>query len=283
MTEPLVRHVSDTARWIAAYRAQESARPDALFHDPFAARFADERGRAIAKRMSGPARASITVRTVLLDEMVLAAVARGADRVLNLAAGFDARPYRLPLPPTLRWIEADLPELLDEKEAALAGERPRCDLARERVDLADPAARDAFLDRALAGARDALVVTEGLLVYLREEDVRGLSAALRARTGVGSWAFDLLSPQIARYTSRSAALENAPLRFAPDDGVAWFEREGWRVAEVRDAMREAVRTRRAPLYVRLFARWLHDDPRKLATAYWYGVVRLSPQGADQQE
>jgi O-methyltransferase involved in polyketide biosynthesis len=37
---PLIENVSDTARWVAMYRAQESSRPDALFHDPFAERLA---------------------------------------------------------------------------------------------------------------------------------------------------------------------------------------------------------------------------------------------------
>ena len=34
MPEPLISNVSDTARWMAAYRAAESARRDALFNDP---------------------------------------------------------------------------------------------------------------------------------------------------------------------------------------------------------------------------------------------------------
>jgi O-methyltransferase involved in polyketide biosynthesis len=29
-------HISDTARWVAHYRAMESKRPDAIFRDPFA-------------------------------------------------------------------------------------------------------------------------------------------------------------------------------------------------------------------------------------------------------
>jgi O-methyltransferase involved in polyketide biosynthesis len=41
----LIRNVSDTARWVAMYRAQESARPDALFHDPWAERLGGDRGR----------------------------------------------------------------------------------------------------------------------------------------------------------------------------------------------------------------------------------------------
>jgi len=41
---PLIRNVSDTALWVAAYRALESERPDALFHDPYARELAGERG-----------------------------------------------------------------------------------------------------------------------------------------------------------------------------------------------------------------------------------------------
>src|ERR1700731_4388277 len=47
--EPLIRNVSDTARWVAVYRARETERPDALFRDPFARRLAGERGEQIAR------------------------------------------------------------------------------------------------------------------------------------------------------------------------------------------------------------------------------------------
>ena len=61
--------------------------------------------------------------------------------VVNLAAGLDARPYRMALPPNLDWIEVDLPDLVDYKERILAGETPACRLERVRLDLADVAAR----------------------------------------------------------------------------------------------------------------------------------------------
>src|SRR4051794_37902918 len=98
MTTELVRNVSDTARWVATYRARESVRRDALFHDPFADRLAGSRGHAIAAKASGHSAWAITTRTKLLDDLVATAVAEGADCVLNLAAGFDTRPYRLNLP-----------------------------------------------------------------------------------------------------------------------------------------------------------------------------------------
>ena len=64
--------------------------------------------------------------------------------MLNLAAGLDTRPYRLELKPDFTWVEADLPELLIEKERLLAGGQPRCRLTRHAVDLVDPVTRGAF-------------------------------------------------------------------------------------------------------------------------------------------
>ena len=112
MPEPLISNVSDTACWMAAERAAESVRPDALFNDPLANRLAGDRGRAIAAtapRLTRNGWPSVT-RTKLIDDLVAESVKSGCDRVLNLAAGFDTRPYRLELPTGLEWIEVDLPQ-----------------------------------------------------------------------------------------------------------------------------------------------------------------------------
>ncbi len=54
------------------------------------------------------------VRTAVMDEIILRAIARdGVQAVVNLAAGLDARPFRLELPRTLRWIDVDLPAMQD--------------------------------------------------------------------------------------------------------------------------------------------------------------------------
>src|SRR5437016_615915 len=110
--EPLIRDISDTARWAAVYRARETERPDALFRDPFAARLAGERGEEIFAKM--PERNTAwawVMRTVLFDQLITQQIAQGVDLVLNLAAGLDARPYRFTLPASLRWVEVDFPEL----------------------------------------------------------------------------------------------------------------------------------------------------------------------------
>ena len=66
-----IQNVSDTARWVAVYRAMETARPDAIFRDPYAERLAGAEGVTIVNEMKqgrGMAWAMI-VRTAVLDEM----------------------------------------------------------------------------------------------------------------------------------------------------------------------------------------------------------------------
>jgi methyltransferase (TIGR00027 family) len=119
MSDPghTITHVSDTARWTALHRATESARPDALFSDPLAERLAGEQGRAIVDNVPWTDRSGfwLVARTKIIDDAIAAALAHGCDRVLNLAAGLDTRPYRLVLPPDLTWIEATYPSCSRKK------------------------------------------------------------------------------------------------------------------------------------------------------------------------
>src|SRR4026208_1581667 len=88
-----IEHISDTARWVAVYRAMESERPDAIFRDAFAAKLAGARGDEIVEGMNrGRAMAwAMIVRTAVFDEIILEKVkGGGVDLVLNLAAGLDA-------------------------------------------------------------------------------------------------------------------------------------------------------------------------------------------------
>src|ERR1700676_5448361 len=93
-SEPLIRNVSDTARWAAVYRARESERPDALFRDPFARRLAGARGEQIAEGLPFSNRAtwSWVTRTYLFDQYITEQLKQDVDMVVNLAAGLDARP-----------------------------------------------------------------------------------------------------------------------------------------------------------------------------------------------
>jgi methyltransferase (TIGR00027 family) len=251
MPDLLITDVADTAFWIAHIRAEESARPDALFHDPLAARLAGDRGGAIARSIPWNAYVewSVALRTVIIDRFVLEAVASDCDRILNLGAGLDTRPYRLGLPAGLDWIEADQAGVIAYKEQVLAGETPRCRLRRHAVDLADPAARAAFLDRAVDGARRCLVLTEGVVPYLEEADVAALGRDLAARPAIQAWIVDYNSPLMMKLRARQKGVQermkNAPFRFQPADWEGFFTGLGWTVGEMRYYFQEGRRLGRA--------------------------------------
>src|SRR5262245_26282202 len=111
-----IENVSDTARWVAIYRAMETERPDAIFTDPYARQLGGAKGEAIvnAMRRGRSAAWAMITRTAVFDEIISAKVqGSGVDVVLNLAAGLDTRPWRMSLPPSLRWVDVDLPGILD--------------------------------------------------------------------------------------------------------------------------------------------------------------------------
>ncbi|MEO8503984.1 MAG: SAM-dependent methyltransferase [Acidobacteriota bacterium] len=244
-----IRNVSDTALWVAIYRAMESERPDAIFSDLYARRLGGERGEAIVRSMpKGQAFAwPMIVRTAVMDELILSCVANGAVTVLNLAAGLDTRPYRLPLPPTLRWFHVDLPPMIQYVTEKLAGETPRCVLEYAAVDLRDAAPRKELFERAAASG-PVLVITEGLLVYLTSEQVAGLAAQLGSLPGMRWWILDLASPRLLQMLAKKWGKQlqqgNAPFQFAPPEGPAFFSPHGFREAEFRSTWDESTRLKR---------------------------------------
>jgi methyltransferase (TIGR00027 family) len=234
-----VRNISDTALWAAVYRGRETQRPEGLFRDPFARRLAGARGEQIAAAFRAHDRSewAWVLRTVLFDGFITEAIGRGADMVVNLAAGLDSRPYRMSLPSSLRWVEVDLPPLLAYKEEKLAAEKPACTLERVPLDLADVAGRRALFRRLGSAAKQALIVTEGLLIYLTPAEVGALAEDLATPDSFRFWIVDIASPGLLRMLQREvgAALERAaaPLKFGPEQGPGFFEAHGWRAAAVR--------------------------------------------------
>src|SRR5471030_3296829 len=156
-----IENVSDTARWVAVYRAMESARPDAIFRDPYAGRLAGEQGHLIVAEMKQGRQMAwaMIVRTAVLDEMILDRITNGGvDTVINLAAGLDTRPWRLPLPATLQWFDVDLPAMTAYKREQMRGETPVCRYEAVVADLTNDTERKETLRRLGGVARTALVI-----------------------------------------------------------------------------------------------------------------------------
>jgi methyltransferase (TIGR00027 family) len=278
-TEPLFRNISDTARWVAIYRARESERPDALFRDPFARRLAGERGEQIVALLpaSNHNQWAWAIRTYLFDRLITQQVAQGVDLIVNLAAGLDARPYRMELPAALQWVEVDLPELVAYKTEILKNEKPRCSLDRVSLDLASGGARRELFAKLGQRAKKAMILTEGLLVYLTAEEAGVLADDLARPVSFQRWAFELPSPGLLRRLKREWGADlgegGAPLKFAPEEGPGYFTRHGWRPLEVHSMIKTAARLGRLSLWMRLLS-LLPESSGRQGSRPWAGVCLL---------
>jgi methyltransferase (TIGR00027 family) len=194
-----ITHVSDTALMVAACRAHETELEDAFVRDPFAARLAGERGVAILRALphANVVRLGLAVRTRFVDELLLEALGGYPIRtVLSIGCGLDTRPWRLDLPSPLRWIEIDFREVLDYKDRLMFGETPRCRRERLTADLNDAAQRSALYEA--AGSAPALMLTEGLLLYLPAATVEALAAEASSHSGVSHWISDITTSAFSK-------------------------------------------------------------------------------------
>ena len=264
---------------MAVYRARETDRADAVFADPFARALAGGRGEQIAKAVSfGEQHAwAFVARTFAFDQLIDRAVADGVDLVVNLAAGLDARPYRMALPASLRWVEVDLPEILEYKTDVLQSETPRCALERVPLDLANADARRGLFDRLGRTATRALVLSEGLLIYLMADEVCALSQDLARPASFASWIVDIASPGLLKMMRErmgaAMAAAGAPHVFAPAEGPAFFERCGWTPGEVKSMLKTAHKLKRLPLMMRMLA-MIPESAGPQGDRPWSAVVRL---------
>jgi len=281
-----VRNVSDTALWAAHFRAEESRRPDALFRDPYAEKLGAQRGGEMARTLpQGLSHAWAWVaRTYLFDQMLQKEIAEGADLIVNCAAGLDARPYRMQLPSTLQWIEADLPGILAYKKELLADDKPTCQLERVAVNLADVSERRRFLADIVDRGKRGVVLTEGLLIYLSTEAVAQFAEDLSGVASLQRWILDMHSPRLLammqRRTGKALEKVGAPFKFGPAEGPDFFCPHGWTPAQIEGLLHAAARFGRPPLLLRLFARFSDVRNWKMNRP-WAGVCLLQKNSTSQ--
>jgi methyltransferase (TIGR00027 family) len=258
VSDPEIRTISDTARWMAAFRAQETARPDAVFRDPFAQALAGDwdarHATALVER--GEHAWPFIARTYLFDRFVTRLVEHGVDLVVNLGAGLDTRPYRMTLPASLRWVEVDVPEILDYKAEMLAAATPVCALERVALDVTNEDARRSLFARLGASAQRVAVISEGLIVYLMPREVAQLAMDLAAAS-FDYWVTDLASPRALEMMNERVGNimtdAGAPFLFAPREGPDFFTAHGWTPQEARSMLKAAAKLGRLPLALRMFA------------------------------
>jgi methyltransferase (TIGR00027 family) len=278
-----IRNVSDTAAWVAVYRALESERPDALFHDPHARKMSGTRGQEIVESLPfGRSMGwSIVVRTAVMDALILRCIGQGARTVLNLGAGLDTRAFRLPLPAGVRWLDVDMPSVITQRREGLGTAVAACAHRHLAADLSDARARSRVMAEAAADG-PLLVVTEGLLIYLAPEQVSALATQLRLEAHAQWWVADLITPLLQRATGLlwhgQLAGAQAPFRFAPRDAPQFFRQSGWQEQEFHSTWDDSIQLGRTAPHGRLWdtlAKWsapaAHQAMKRMS-----GVALLRP-------
>lgn len=289
--------VGVTAVGMAWARAAESQRPDRLFADPIAVAIV-ERGRPELATLFDAEKAGLerapfdeqtattfvdyaAVRTRYFDDCLSEACAAGCRQVVILAAGMDARAFRLPWPAETHLYELDQPDVLAYKEAMVTtmGVRPRCEHRTVAADLtADWAA--ALRASGFQEGQHTSWLAEGLLSYLTTKDNNALVSTARRLSGPGSTlALEIISASAIRTGPLAATAERiasvgAPWRSGVDDPAGWLAGHGWR-ARVDDPFDVAVG------YGRQLTGWPGagptDEPtRWLVTAARDSELRPSP-------
>ena len=231
---PLSRAVTGTALWIAAARARESARSDALFTDPWAAALAGREGRdrlAASERASGRENPFLPVRTRFFDDLLTAAT--WAEQIVLLGAGMDTRAYRLNLHADTVVFELDVPEVFAAKSVVLDAVTPRCERREVRVDLTDQW-EPALLDAGFDPTRGTVWLAEGLFFYLTEPAVgRVLRTSAQACRARALFAADIFGTGLLRLPGMQPLVDqrrssNTALPFCTDQPGELLSAHGWR-------------------------------------------------------
>jgi methyltransferase (TIGR00027 family) len=232
--------VSTTAVGVALIRAAESGRADGWFSDPLAAAFVAASGWTPPEASPElQARAAalvewIRVRTRFLDDLVRDACAGGCAQVVLLAAGLDARAFRLGLAPDVRLFELDLPGILAFKQEVVASEGlvPTCGRVVVPTDLTGPWST-ALVDAGFDPTARTVWLAEGLLVYLTPEENERLVDAVSELAAPGSRLGLTLSGRTegAEPTNEAPVFEHERLwrSASPGDAATWLGPRGWTV------------------------------------------------------
>ncbi len=253
-----------TAVTVAAARAVESRREDALFDDPFAADFVAAAGDALSfpaadhptadhptvdhptvdhpvdgpgdDTLWSPFIAYLPIRTRFFDDYLREACAEGCRQVVILAAGLDTRAFRLVWPAGVRLFELDTPEVLAFKDQVLAGRAatPACQRVTISADLRQdwPAA---VLRAGFRPGEPTAWLAEGLLLYLNQDECDQLLEGIERLSAPGSRlaveyvSHDLRQVMLNTMGQSPAAAFVKPLWQAggQEDPTSWLSHNGW--------------------------------------------------------
>ncbi|MEU9808659.1 class I SAM-dependent methyltransferase [Mycobacterium sp. NPDC050853] len=269
----IVSSVGFTALMVSSFRALETTRSEPLIRDEYARAFVEASGEPhLTEALAAPKPESewdaattylvnhLAVRTKFFDEFFTAATASGIRQAVILAAGLDARAYRLPWPDGTVVYELDQPKVLEFKDQVLADQKatPLAQRREVAVDLRDDwiaALETAGFD----ASKPTAWLAEGLLAYLPGAAQDALFENITAHSAPGSF----LATEWRRRVATADQWQDAVNKLRPDfvkdinigtliydderkDPIDWLREHDWRVDTVNRLEQAATYGRPAP-------------------------------------
>jgi O-methyltransferase involved in polyketide biosynthesis len=188
--------VSETTLWTLYQRAAEAARPDCVLHDPMAVELVQAIDYPFEERFGASAGWAQwqALRARTFDREIRRFLHDYPDgTVVALGEGLETQLWRVNNN-QVRWVSVDLPPVIELRQRLLPSS-PRQELVASSV------VDGAWLDE-LGGKRGALVTAQGLLMYLRPEQVHELIAACATRIADGALLFDAVPRWLSERTQR---------------------------------------------------------------------------------
>ena len=248
------------ASWLP--RAAETTRPahERIIDDPYARRFLRPSGRAALTAWSAarPAvgfldrtgAAFIACRHRFIDDHLVAALEAGAQQVVILGAGYDARAYRFHEQLAGRPVfEVDLAATSRRKAGIIARNRqhfPEANVHRVEIDFETQTLSETLAVAGFEVGASTFVAWEGVIMYLTRAAIKGTIGELHDLCGPDSMlAMDcwyLVDEPGPLGTARRAApgaiaLVGEPVTFAmhPEDMPDFLRRLDYEAIDVADA------------------------------------------------
>ncbi|MEO1621316.1 MAG: SAM-dependent methyltransferase [Cyanobacteria bacterium J06632_3] len=218
---------------MAAARALEFRREDALFLDPFAEKLAGEeaiqRAAPIVEKNAKEGSPYPQVRTRYLDDFLLAH-ASNIRQVVLLGAGLDTRAFRMGLSADTHVYEVDQQDIFDYKNPILENDQPSCFRHVIVADVSDPGWVSLLLEAGFQKDETSIWIAEGLLYYLFESDIKVLMESIQDLAAAGSvFACDVMNDAVCNGKDDWSKY----WQWGCDEPESFFGEYGWQAEAVQ--------------------------------------------------
>ena len=148
----------------------------------------------------------VIARTILLDRMVGDFIRKNPNAtVINIACGMDTRAYRLKIGSTVRWYNIDLPETIEVRRRFLEENGHISMIAKSAMD-------ERWADEIEEPKGRVLVIIEGLVMYLSEQDVKQILSIISRRFERAEVIMEVMNPWVVKNV-KEKSIEKTKAKF----------------------------------------------------------------------